>query len=86
MLQDFERRKISTRIDPTVLSPQAGSAIKMSNHSSDALHICVLNKDELLHTKDAKFAPGTFFNNRGPFLTSALGANFDPRGEVVFQG
>lgn len=37
---------------------QNGSAIKMSNHSSDSLHICVLNKDELLHTKDAKFAPG----------------------------
>jgi hypothetical protein len=23
---------------------------------------------------------------RGPFLTSTLGANFDPRGEVVSQG
>jgi hypothetical protein len=24
--------------------------------------------------------------NRGPFLTSPLGANFDPRGKVVPQG
>jgi hypothetical protein len=26
------------------------------------------------------------FQIRGPFLTSPLGANFDPRGEVVPQG
>jgi hypothetical protein len=29
---------------------------------------------------------GWGWGDRGPFLTSPLGANFDPRGEIVPQG
>jgi hypothetical protein len=37
------------------------------------------------HWTGTKFKTGSW-GGRGPFLTSPLGANFDPRGEVVPQG
>ena len=48
----------------------------MTNNSSDSLHICVLNKDELIHNKDAKFAPGIQGND----------FNFNPKNFFVVVG
>jgi hypothetical protein len=55
------------------------SFCRVSSWSFDRSKACVANLD---------FSSSWNFNKgvTGPFLTSPLGANFDPRGEVVPQG
>jgi hypothetical protein len=43
-------------------------------------------EDENISRRHTKLELVPIFTIRGPFLTSPLGANFDPRGEVVPHG